>query len=121
MGFCLGGKWCRTQDCKERCKGWFAGQPELERSCKNACKQNSDLQKQDFLCSGNWVDQQIVFQAYGYDPCPNDGIGLDDFLDPLDDRGRDDQKRKNLQPLILIIGAILFFAVAALIYVKMKK
>lgn len=121
MGFCIGGKWCRTQECKERCKGWFAGQPELERSCKNACKVNHSLNKSDFLCSGDWIDQQIVFAAHGYDPCPGDGVVIDEYFDPLNDRGREDQKNENLRPVIYLVVAALFFAVAAFIYIKMKK
>lgn len=121
MGFCIGGAWCRTQDCKERCKGWFAGQPELERACKNACKAKSSLTKQDFLCSGNWVAQQIVFAAYGYDPCPGDEINIEDYFDPLDDRSREDEKRESLQPVIYVIGAALFFSIAVFLYLKMKK
>ncbi|MCB0653951.1 MAG: hypothetical protein KDC85_21920 [Saprospiraceae bacterium] len=120
MGFCLGGKWCRTQDCKERCKGWFGAQPDIERSCKNACKTNSGLTKDDFLCSGNWIDQQIVFAAYGYDPCAGDNTTIEDYFDPLDDRAREDAKPEKYKDLIIIVAAILLLALAALIYVKMK-
>ena len=120
MGFCIGGSWCRKQKCKERCKGWFGAQPDIERACKNACKSDDGLTKDSFLCSGNWLDQQIIFQAYGYDPCATDTTTIDDFLDPLNDRDNQAAETAEYKDLIIIIAAILLLAIAALVYIKMK-
>jgi hypothetical protein len=118
MGFCIGGKACRRQACKDRCKGWFGAQPDVERACKNACKSNSSLEKEDFLCSGNWIDQRILMAAYGYDPCEGDQTTIGGFLDPTDQIGQSEKQMEatwDLLPylfIILLIGlGILFYTV----------
>lgn len=109
--FC--GKKC---ECKRRCKGWFGAMPDIERQCKNACKTHTGLTKDEFLCSGNWIDQQIMMAAYGYDPCQDDDNTIDDFLDPLNNQEKDeaelDQVIKIFMVVLLVgavLGAIYFF------------
>ena len=109
--FC--GKKC---ECKRRCRSWFGMQPDLERACENACKGNTGLQREDFLCSGQYVDEQLVMGAYGYDPCPASEVVIDDYLDPTKQREQNQERMKSLQPLflglLLLIGAglaVLYF------------
>lgn len=120
MGFCIGRKACKRQDCKERCKGWFGAQPDIERACKNACKQNSSLQKDDFLCSGNWIEQQILMAAYGYDPCTSDEITIEEFLDPTDQKGQNKEQMDNLKELLPYLFVLLLIGLGILFYTIRK-
>ncbi|MEL6660802.1 MAG: hypothetical protein AAFY48_08795 [Bacteroidota bacterium] len=82
-------------------------------SCKAACKGNSRLTKDNFLCSGNYVDQQNIILQYGYDPC------LDDAITPESTLGIEDQWAK-MQPVLIILGLILIGALVIL-YIKNNK
>jgi hypothetical protein len=117
---CVGGANCRKYDCKQRCKSWFSGLDELERQCKNACKgDDRTFTKDEFLCSGKWVDDQNVILQYGYDPCPNRGASVEDTLDPLGDRAREDERLKKILPVFV---ALLVLAAAGFgIFMVMKK
>jgi hypothetical protein len=121
MGVCIGGKWCRTQECKNRCKGWFGAQPEIERSCKNACKVNSSLKRDDFLCSGEWIDQRVVMSAYGYDPCENDSIIMTDLLDPMGEHKAEEEQNQNNNRIILIILGVIIVSIVGLLTLKLFK
>ena len=100
MPFCIGYKGCKRAQCKQRCKGWFGAQPDIERACKNACGSDYNLTKEGFLCSGNWIEEAIVIAAYGYDPCPNSGVDVTQVFDPLGDREREDKELQRFQPVI---------------------
>jgi hypothetical protein len=105
ISFC--GKACK---CKRRCKGWFGQQPDLERQCKNACKTKEDLTREDFLCSGDWVDEQVVMGFYGYDPCSTSGPTLDDFTGQTKDDERNEEKLNRLMPVFLGLGLLIMGA-----------
>lgn len=122
MALCIGGKACRRQACKNRCKSWFSAQPDIERQCKNACKDNISFSREDFLCSGKWVDRTVVMLTYGYDPCPGQAGGrtMEELLDPLGDRERDEQKREDLQPVILG-GALLILAALVVLVMVLRS
>ena len=107
--FC--GKKCK---CKRNCKSWFGLQPDLERACINACKNNTGLQKDQFLCSGQYVDEAVIIGAYGYDPCSG-GISVEDYLDPLDDREGDQAKLKNLMPVYIGLGLLILVGIYYLV------
>lgn len=111
--FC--GKKCK---CKRRCKGWFGLMPDLERACKNACKTQDNLTKDEFLCSGNWVNQQVVMAAYGIDPCANDEITIDDFLDPLGDREAEAEKLEGLNDLFVILAILIAAGLGVLFFTR---
>jgi len=119
MGVCIGGKWCRTQKCKNRCKGWFSGQDDLERACKNACKVTTSFSKDDFLCSGEWVDDGNVILAYGYDPCLGSGREAEEILDPLGNRDREEQRLKQIIPIVVAL-IVLVAAGLGILYVMRK-
>ena len=83
MAFCIGGKWCRAQECRNRCRSWFGQQPDIERQCRKLCNNN------------------ISFS----------------LLDPLDDRGRQEEELKKYAPVILGGGLMLLAALVVLIMV----
>lgn len=115
MGFCIGGKWCRRQKCNQRCKSWFGLQPDIERACRNACKSNSSLDKDDFLCTGKYLDEQVIMGAYGYDPCAATDINIEDYLDPLDTQAENEQRLNTLMPLFIILAIGITLAILFLI------
>lgn len=108
--FC--GKKC---ECKRRCKSWFSGMPSLEDACKNACKSNKTLDKNGFLCSGDYVDQRNIILQYGFDPCIDDDI---DFGDTLAGQaaGQSGEQWQQLQPIFLGL-AVLIAASLIILYV----
>ena len=117
MPLCIGRKACKRAACKQRCKSWFGAQPDIERACKNACGSNYNLTKEDFLCSGNYIEEAIMIAAYGYDPCPGAGTTIEQYLDPLGDREREDTKLQELQPVILGGGLMVLAALVILFMV----
>lgn len=121
MSFCIGGKWCRTQECKNKCKGWFGTQPDIERACKGACNVTTNLEKDKFLCSGQWIDQRVVFAAYGYDPCATDDIQIDEYLDPFNDKETEAAKTENNNKIIMIIIGVMAVSVVGLLLLKLIK
>lgn len=120
MPLCVGRKGCKRAECKQRCKGWFGAQPDIERSCKNACGSDYNLTKEGFLCSGNWVEDAILIQAYGYDPCPNSGSSIEDIFDPLGDRDRQDQELENYTPVLIGAGALLLIGMVVFVFIAVK-
>ena len=117
MGFCIGGNACRRLACKERCKSWYGLQPDLEKACKNACKGNSSLTKEDFQCSGKYVDEQALILAYGYDPCAG-GVSVEEILDPLDSQGQAAEKLESLSGTFLLLGILIMAGLAVLYYMR---
>ena len=117
MGFCIGGKACRRQACKERCKSWYGLQPDLLKACKNACKGNSSLSKDEFQCSGKYVDEQALILAYGYDPCAG-GVSIDQVLDPLDSQGQASEKLESLSGTFLLLGVLIIAGLSVLYYMR---
>lgn len=112
----------KINQCQTRCKSWFSGMPDVERSCKNGCKTNTELTKDEFLCSNNYIEESLLIARYGYDPCPGRGATLESYLDPLGDRSREDVKNEQLSELAVILGiaagaAVLIF----LAIILMKK
>lgn len=120
MPICIGREACKRAKCKQRCKSWFGAQPDIERACKNACGSNYNLAKDDFLCSGNYIEQAVIIGAYGYDPCLGSGISVEDFFDPLGDRDREDEKLQQLQPVILG-GGLLVLAALVILFIVVKS
>lgn len=108
--FC--GKVCK---CKNRCESYFPGIPFLIDACKSACKGDSSMNRDKFLCSGNFVDQQSIILQLGYDPCLGDEI---DFGDTVAGQaaGADDRQWERLQPIFLGLG-LLIVAALAIVYV----
>lgn len=110
--FC--GKKC---ECKRRCKSWFGLQPDLEKACKNACKSNTSLTKEQFQCSGQYVDEQALILAYGYDPCAG-GVTAEDVLDPLGTQEYEAEKLDSMKGTFLILGLLILAALGVLYYVR---
>lgn len=118
MGF-LGISFCGDKcKCKRRCKSWFSGKPDLERSCKNVCKSHSGLEKEEFLCGGKYVSQEDYIIRYKTDPCPGDDITIPSVLDVMNDREREEQEWEDMQPVLLGIGLLIAAALVILYVVK---
>jgi hypothetical protein len=81
--------------------------PDIERACKNACKVDPNLTKNDFLCSSNWIEQQVIMAAYGYDPCTEDSTTIGDYFDPLDQREANQEKLAGLSDLFIILAILI--------------
>lgn len=116
MGFLCG----KTCECKRRCKSWFSSQPDTERACKNACKDNSGLTREEYLCSGNYADQAAYILQYGFDPCPGDGINFENtVVDPGGTQA--DQRAEQWQRMAPVLLVLLVFVGWALsVYLKRK-
>jgi hypothetical protein len=89
--------------------------PDVLEGCKQLCGTNISFTKEDFLCSGNYVEESVVIGRYGYDPCPAAGNTVEDFLDPLNDRETQKETRRELIPVVGGVG--LFFLAAFIILV----
>lgn len=121
MGFCLGGKWCRNQKCKDRCRSWFGTMGDVMDSCKGACNSgNTDFSRDEFLCSGDYVDINSVMLRYKIDPCPSDSITLPGLLDPLDSYNEEQRRIKAYTPILVGIG-VLFIIMLLIIPTKKAK
>lgn len=120
MGICIGGAACRRQDCKERCRAWFGAMPDIEYACRNACKSNTSFTKDEFQCSGNWIDDAIVIRNYGYDPCTTGGTSVQQYLDPLADRAREDQQNTKAFEIAGILGGVALLALLVFLLVIKK-
>lgn len=121
MGFCIGGAWCRKQDCRKRCESWFGTMPDVMDSCKARCNDSTSFTRDEYLCSGNNVDIGTVMLRYKTDPCPDDNILLSDLLDPL---GREDDEieaARAYTPLIIGIALIMLTGLIYLITNKKKS
>lgn len=108
--FC--GKQCK---CKNRCDSYFPGQPTLRDACREACKANKNLDRNTFLCSGNYVDQRAVMLSLGYDPCLGDDIGFEDTV-AGQLAGANERTWERLRPVFLIM-ALLLIASLAILYI----
>lgn len=94
--------------------------PDVETACKNACKSNSSLTREKFLCSGDYIEEALLIARYGYDPCPNQGLDVSTYLDPLNDRDREEAKNKELQDVAVIL-AIVAAAGLLILFIALKK
>ena len=59
------------------------------------------------MCSGKYVDEQVIMGAYGYDPCASTGVDMDDYLDPLDTQTENQERLQSLMPLFIILALII--------------
>lgn len=121
MGFCIGGKWCRTQECRSRCESWFGTMVDVADACKKACNNSVSFTKDEFLCSGKYLDIGPVMLRYKFDPCADDDLGLDDLLDPLDTRNQEARTLKSYTPLLIGAGVIFIAALALLLFAPTKS
>lgn len=110
----------RKCECRRRCKSYFSDTPDLERGCSKACSDNWGLNREYYLCSGKYIDQQQFMLAYGYDPCPNDNITLTDVLDPTDSFERNQENIDNLKPVFLGLGLVVLISIIALAWALKK-
>lgn len=118
MAICVGGKWCRRQECRKRCESWFGTMPDVADACKSACHNSTSFTREQFLCSGKYIDKATVIARYKYDPCPGQGLTVEDFLDPLNDREREDRKLSEYGPVIAAIG---FMLLSGLIIISISR
>lgn len=113
--FC--GKKCR---CQRRGKSYFSGQPDLERAFSKACDGNTDLERDDFLCSGKYMDQRAIILNYGYDPCVGDNITVQNVLDPTNQRDENNADFKSSLPVIGVIGGLIAVGIIVLYFINRK-
>lgn len=93
---------------------------EVERACKRACEGNSSLNQDEFMCSDHYYDHQLVIAKYGIDMCPGVGPGVDDYLDPLKDRQREDERLGKFSGVIAV-GGVLIVAALIVLYFAIRK
>jgi hypothetical protein len=73
------------------------------------------MNRDKFLCSGNYADQQSIILQLGYDPCIDDDIGFEDTI-AGQAAGASDQQWERLQPIFIGLG-LLIVASLAIVYV----
>lgn len=81
MPICIGKRACDRARCKQRCRSWFSGLDDLLDMCRNACGQHAnEIQtRDDFLCSGRWVNDDRIISQYSIDGCGTNDYTQDDF------------------------------------------
>lgn len=112
--FC--GKNCK---CTQRGKGFFPGQPDLAKGFRNACISNNNLTKEEYLCSGRYVDEQTIMLSYGYDPCSG-GKNMGEVLDPTNQRAENNEDFQASLPIFAGIGALIVIGLIALYFINRK-
>lgn len=108
-----------TRDCKRKCKSWFSTNRELERSCKNACKNDANIRygtANDFLCSEYGANEEDVIAQFGYDPCLEKGMSVSDYLDPTGEKAAQKQTQQ-----YLIFGGIALVVLLFVAYLIFRK
>lgn len=113
--FC--GKTCK---CTQKSKGFFPGQPDLQKGYRNACIGNNSLSKEDYLCSGKYVDEKVIMLAYGYDPCAG-GVNIGQVLDPTNSAEREQENLKQLTPLFIVLGVAVVVGLLAFFLIAKRK
>ncbi|AEE53729.1 hypothetical protein Halhy_5906 [Haliscomenobacter hydrossis DSM 1100] len=113
--FC--GKTCK---CTQKSKGYFPGQPDLQKGFRNACVGNNALSKEEYLCSGKYVDEQTIMLAYGYDPCSG-GKSIGDVLDPTRSAETEQENLEQLTPVFIILGIGVIVGIIAFVIIAKRK
>jgi hypothetical protein len=115
--------WDKGCKCKNRCEGVFS-HPGVVESCKGWCKSSSNFKngfingkigREDFLCSGKYIDLPTHMLATNVDPCPNDDLTLEDLLDPTNQAETRKQKINDFTPVI--IGGAVFIGILLLYFI----
>ncbi len=121
MGFCIGGKWCRTQECRSRCESWFGTMPDVKDACRKACDGSVSFSKEEFLCSGQYLDVGPVMLRYKYDPCNDDSITMESILDPANKRTEEEDRLKLYAPYLIGASVLFLGALALILFAPTKK
>jgi hypothetical protein len=115
--------WDKGCKCKNKCEGSFS-HPGTVAQCKGHCKSSTffknnfldgDISKEEFLCSGKWIDIQTHMLQTNTDPCPDDGLTLEDILTPIDEGEERREKIQDYSP-ILIAGGV-FILILMLLFI----
>lgn len=94
--------------------------PELERGFTKACDSNHRITREQYLCSGKYIDQKQVMLMYGYDPCEG-GPSWSEVLDPLATKEENNQDFESSTPIFIGIGALIVVGLVILWLVNRKK
>lgn len=113
--FC--GKNCK---CNQKAKGLFPGQPDLAKGFRNACIGNNNLTKDEYLCSGRYVNEQTIMLSYGYDPCSG-GKSIGEVLDPTNQRAENNQDFQDTLPILIGIGVLIVAGLITLYLLNRRK
>lgn len=115
--------WDKGCKCKNRCEGQFA-HPSLVEACKGWCKSSADfkngflngrISRQDFLCSGKYINLSTQMLATNTDLCPNDNLTLEDLLTPIDEGEERLEKLQDYTPIL--IGGGVFILILMLLFI----
>ncbi|PHN06165.1 hypothetical protein [Flavilitoribacter nigricans] len=120
MAWCFNNKKCQAKDaCRKRCKSFFPGQKTLRKGCESLCKTGfTDFGKEEYLCSGKYVDEAAVMLEFGYDPCLTSGPTIPDILDPTDTAGQAERNYERLEPVYIGLGLLIVIALGVLFFKK---
>jgi hypothetical protein len=105
--------------CKRRGKGYFSGMPELERGFGKACDAKPSLTREEYLCSGKFIDEAQVMLMYGFDPCSG-GKNWDQVLDPGNTREENNQDFQSSKPIFIGLGVLIVVGLLILWLVNKK-
>lgn len=75
------------------------------------------MNKDRFLCSGQYADQQSIILQLGYDPCGGDDIGFDDTV-AGQAAGTSDRQWQRLTPIFLGLFVLLVAALAIMYIIR---
>lgn len=133
----------RRNQCYGRCRTWFFNRPELIDPCKDACYNHDGLTKDEFLCSGRFLDEAEYIRKYRQDPCPGIGYTLEEILgtvptpeapppaapapytpppfmeyEEVDEDETEDETSGNTKTIVWIVVGVLVLGMAALFVFK---
>lgn len=93
--------------------------PDVERACRNACTGNQSFSREEFMCSGKYIDEAAFIRAYGIDPCEG-GAAMEDILDPLNDREAQEKQFQDIAPFLWGVLLLILVALAVLYFLRRK-
>lgn len=75
------------------------------------------MNRDKFLCSGNYADQQSIILQLGYDPCIDDEIDFEDTV-AGQAAGSSDRQWERLQPIFIGLGLLIVVALAIVYLIR---
>lgn len=114
------------RECRKRCDSWFSLELELKDGCRSLCNSGRTefFTPEEYLCSGEGPGEAAVIRRYGYDPCKGTAYEIEDFVDPVGERARQDireqENRALFQDVLIVAGVLIVFALMGFFLLRSK-
>ncbi|WP_425421813.1 hypothetical protein [Phaeodactylibacter xiamenensis] len=95
--------------------------PDVKDACRKACDGSVSFSKEEFLCSGQYLDVGPVMLRYKYDPCNDDSITMESILDPANKRTEEEDRLKLYAPYLIGASVLFLGALALILFAPTKK